>query len=840
MSSAKKHHPEWDQYVLLVDNVKDEFKPDEEPFEIVYLSDINLPDLKKFLFRYNILELNTAVKPWMFSFILNKEKYSKILYIDPDIYIYDRFTEVEEALDNGKMMVLTPHLSDFLNDEKKPSELQILQAGTYNLGFLALGVHPDTNRFLKWWQSKLEFECTVDIPKGLFVDQKWMDMAPGFFEDVFILHHPGYNVAYWNLKHRKVTRQDSGFFVNEKRLVFFHFSGVNPSNLSVLSKHQDRFTLKNIGDASLLVEGYAKAVLDQGFEETKKWIYYYNQFIDGVKISDFMRIAYRNQKELQEVLGNDPFVSSEYILNTQYREQDRPKRLPLVTHIMFTLWQSRPDLQTVFLDIWNRDRMAFCNWFVDSAEREYGFSNDYINPVKDSMQQSDQSTPYEKEETIIIKNNRFVWKTYITRKIYNASIKMKPLALKLIPASKKMQLKEFKQKLQRAAYPSIEIASQVNTTITLVKPIIHEKGINLIGYVRSETGVGESCRLAAKAYDKVDIPFGIINYDVGNPARSTDISWKHKESNSAAYNVNIFHVNADQMPVVFANLGEDLFSSRYNIGYWHWELPDFPDEWKSSFNCVNEIWVPSQFIVDCISAKSPVPVVRIPHGIELILPTGTTRSDFRLEKKAFLFLTMYDTYSYQERKNPNAVIEAFMEAFGPLDTTVGLVIKVNHSKNNPEELEILKEKFKGFTNIYIIAETLSRENVNALINCTDCFVSLHRSEGFGLGLAEAMYLGKPVIGTNWSANIDFMNYKNSCVVNYKLIQVGRDLGPYKAYQYWADPDISHAAFYMKKLVSDPEYYQQMANEGQKTIQTNFSPKAVGEKARNRLKNIGLL
>ncbi|GJM83642.1 hypothetical protein HMSSN139_61380 [Paenibacillus sp. HMSSN-139] len=143
---------------------------------------------------------------------------------------------------------------------------------------------------------------------------------------------------------------------------------------------------------------------------------------------------------------------------------------------------------------------------------------------------------------------------------------------------------------------------------------------------------------------------------------------------------------------------------------------------------------------------------------------------------------MYDVKSYQERKNPEAAINAFKAAFQPDDTNVGLVIKVNCYKSTLNDLEALDVLIANYKNIYLIKETISRNDVNALLGITDCFVSLHRSEGFGLGLAEAMYLGKPVIGTNWSSNTDFMNNKNSCLVDYELIQVGRDQGPYKAYQ----------------------------------------------------------
>jgi glycosyltransferase involved in cell wall biosynthesis len=846
LSSVQNHHPEWDRFVLLADEIDNKFDPKNESFHLINLSEIKLPDINKFLFRYTILELNTAVKPWVFSWLFNEKKYDKVIYIDPDIYVYSPLTEVERALDSGKLMVLTPHLTGFLDDDKRPSELNILQAGTYNLGFLAVSKHHDTERFLKWWQSKLEFNCTVDIPNALFVDQKWMDLTPGFFEDVYILHHPGYNVAYWNLKHRTVTKNGESYFVNGKRLVFFHFSGINPSNPNTLSKHQNRFTLKNIGAAAQLVQEYADAVLSHGHEETKKWSYYYGSFHDGVKISDFLRIAYRNNEKIQNICGDNPFKSSQYFLNTQAREQDASTSLPLITHIMYSLWLARPDLQHVFPDLWDRDRVAFCQWFIDSAQREYDFTDDYVQPVKLSLSREialkneDRNNMDETRSDLKVAR----LKTKIMRKLYNVSLRLKPLVIKIAPPSTKDQLKKLKEKLQRSAYPSIQISTLIidtpvenahsNTTQMFVK------GINLIGYSRSQTGVGESCRLAARSINAVNLPFGIINYNVGNPASNTDTSWNHKEIDKPIYNVNIYHINADQMPIAFAHLGEEVFKGRYNIGYWHWELPDFPDEWKESFKLVNEIWVPSQFIMDSISKKSPVPVVKIPHGIQLTVPQGIGRRDFGLPEGSFLFLTMYDVYSYQERKNPNAVIEAFKRTFKPYDTSVGLVVKVNHSQDHHEDIRVLEEKIAGYQNIYLLPETMSRERVNALLNCTDSFISLHRSEGFGLGLAEAMFLGKAVIGTNWSANVDFMNYKNSCTVDYNLVKIGKDYGPYKAYQYWADPDVEHAGYFMKKLVSDQEYYRTIARNGQKTIRTEYSPEVVGEQIKNRLTHLGLL
>lgn len=360
-----------------------------------------------------------------------------------------------------------------------------------------------------------------------------------------------------------------------------------------------------------------------------------------------------------------------------------------------------------------------------------------------------------------------------------------------------------------------------------------ELGVNLIGYARSETGVGESCRLAARALASAGLPFGLLSVDVDR-LDNADISWAHKELRSPKYGTNVFHINAAGMPDIVERFGESLFRDRFNVGYWHWELPEFPDEYLSGLERLDEIWVPTRFVRDSIAAKTRVPTIVIPHGIHVeALPEHLDRAWFGLPADRFLFLCMYDSYSIQERKNPQGVIEAYRRLTASGGLPVELVVKINHA--NERETAELRERLEGVPNVRIIDEVLGCVETKALIRGADCLVSLHRSEGFGLPLAEAMFLGKPVIGTNWSGNTDFMNPGNAGAVNYRLVRLGQDYGPYRAHQHWAEPDLDHAVYLMRRMASDRHWREQIARNGQATIRAQFSPQTTGNLIKERLK-----
>ena len=362
-------------------------------------------------------------------------------------------------------------------------------------------------------------------------------------------------------------------------------------------------------------------------------------------------------------------------------------------------------------------------------------------------------------------------------------------------------------------------------------------GVNLIAYIRAEMGLGVVARGMAAALEAADVPFNIINVESGNYSQHTDRSWAHREVRDSNYDTTVVFMNPDQSLHLRTQVPATLLGDRYVVGQWYWELPELPDEWVKEFEFVDEVWAASQFIGDAVSRKTSRPVVRIPPVVVLSHGRVVTRAQLGLPENRYLFLAMFDTNSVLQRKNPLGVLRAFKSAFAGSDQSVGLVMKFNNPDYREPLLQSVREEMAGMENVIVIDRIMDRDEVASLIKACDCFVSLHRSEGFGLGPAEAMSLAKPAIITNWSGNVDYMTPDNSIAIDYELVKLGQDYGPYKAHQSWAEPDVEQAGDWMKKLASDPSLGLRLGHEAQQTIAALFSPEVVGTQIRARLEQI---
>jgi hypothetical protein len=309
-ASYLAQHPGHRFFVLIVADLTDVRPFANEPFEAVLLPWIgwaDAADLLKAAMRYEILELNTNVKPTFLKHLLAQYELDAVTYLDPDIFVYSPLTPVFAALEAGDC-VLTPHLTSPVFDGKQPGEQEMLYNGTYNLGFCAFRNTPNAGAILNWWEERCLHLGFSEGRTGLFVDQKWMNLAPGLFENVAILRHPGLNMAYWNLNDRVLSGNSTAPVVNgTSPLIFFHFSGLILDDSAVLSKNTDRFTLATRPDLAGIFGAYRTTVLGNKDRTLESLPYGFDSFTDGTAIT---RLARRLYAQHEGSFGHaDPFDS---------------------------------------------------------------------------------------------------------------------------------------------------------------------------------------------------------------------------------------------------------------------------------------------------------------------------------------------------------------------------------------------------------------------------------------------------------------------------------------------------------------------------------------------------
>lgn len=308
-NSVKKFHPEWEFCLLLGEVEPEGFNINTEPFDrILYFSDIGIPNFYSWLFRHRVVEICTAAKAPALKYFLIEENQEKVIYLDPDTCVFDSLDELSDLLDQYDIL-LTPHQIQPEEDTAAPNEICSLQHGIYNLGFIAVNNSQNAKHFASWWSDRLYEYCYDDIPRGLFTDQRWIDLVPSLFSNILILRDPAYNAATWNLYERPLTQDEGGdFFVKDKRLVFYHFTGYDSGEgARVASLYFEKMpALRELWNQ------YHRALKANGHEVYKsyKWMYLY--FNDGTYITDEMRLLYRSRQDLIKAFPN-PFVADTYL-----------------------------------------------------------------------------------------------------------------------------------------------------------------------------------------------------------------------------------------------------------------------------------------------------------------------------------------------------------------------------------------------------------------------------------------------------------------------------------------------------------------------------------------------
>lgn len=366
---------------------------------------------------------------------------------------------------------------------------------------------------------------------------------------------------------------------------------------------------------------------------------------------------------------------------------------------------------------------------------------------------------------------------------------------------------------------------------------IAQPGINILGHFSYPSGLRISTESIVEGLRANDVAYSLRNVPV---ALSTDDPIGHHFSGMEVHDTTLIHIQPEPLFTQAYQRGglNPRTDGVYRIGYWYWEFDEIPSSWnRAAFEC-DELWTATDFIAEGLRARYRQPVHVLFPGVEIAPFEKRSRASFGLDGEDFVFLFVFHMTSVMDRKNPLGLIKAFKAAF-PKEKRARLVIKTTFGERHPEALKVL-EAAAADANIQIINRTFSRDETLSLIAACDAYVSLHRSEGLGLTMAEAMLLGRPVVATGFSGNCAFMDDRNSLLVDHRIITLDRDIPPYKAGQRWAEPSVAHAARQMRKLFDQPEFARELGATAKTDLEQRLNFRVTGKPIAERLAQIAAM
>ena len=1056
MQSVRQFHPNTARFIILADELRS-FDGIDLAAEIIVCDDLEIPLIDNMKLWYTILEFNTAIKPFAFSHFFSRRNFIAAVYLDPDIEIYGNLGDVFISVDDYSL-VLTPHITQPLQDSKSPSDLSILKAGVYNLGFAVLKNDEDGRRLVRWWCDRLLAHCRIDIAGNFFTDQRWMDLAPAFVERTLIMRHPGYNVAYWNVAHHRVEKNDSGIWLSDgKPLIFFHFSGMDIGSEAHLSRHQDRHNLSELNEVAQLCAEYRKRVVANGWSSFRHNAYAYSHLHDGQPILDFMRRGVLRAVDDGTLPMSKPLrLGSEYFDAAAEVTFANGRKLTRFAHM---LWRDRRDLQEAF-DLRTEAGLAnFIAWLTEGAAEREGLpalriegartlrrsetpielspqsnsppwpplsTNAWPGPAKDAalwltgevdfdihgvdmrlprqaallweqrvdlqrcfpLDEFEEVEAYHAWTLSVGMHERSIAADLFTPEYVAwfdapASISRRypdiPISRGMVltrhsgharerlsnwpsfpfeppgrleqafwcaflaprifgwPAGMTASLRRFFEmpggrtfaglRLTRGmlalhamradvrnafdldddqglwgylrwllcqgmrehgveiadlcpditsflalAWPrhpeltwmaafahaqraDLQVAFDLETDIGLagmsgwleadLRPWLDSMGLGqlqlcpdrseevsphrcslvLSGDWTATSGIGEDLRAAAASLDACSfLDYVIIDLSSGEALKADRSTLPSGTPIHAQWNV-VFH-NADTAFEDWRRLRQLGIESERVAAHWMWELEHLPSRWTHAFSFYDEVWAASDFVKAAVETAAQRPVRKIHQAVILPEASPLERARAGLQEEATLFLFVFDFASFVQRKNPAAVIHAFIAAFPTGQERVQLLIKTQNAKLYPREWTELLELSRD-PRILMRDVCLSRVELCGLMKVADAFVSLHRSEGFGRGPAEAMLLGIPVILTNYSGTSEFAHQNSACMVGFSLVPVRPGDYPDCDGQHWAEADIHEAACHMRWIHEKPAEAWAMGLSGQQYVKSLLSPQRIG-------------
>ncbi len=482
-----------------------------------------------------------------------------------------------------------------------------------------------------------------------------------------------------------------------------------------------------------------------------------------------------------------------------------PARRPRVPRLALMLHQRRSDLRTSFPDPLGQDREGFALWFTTHGRLEYRFPYRVVFPVL---------------RTLPLR--QAVW-----AHLWWQRQRMRRAAAPAPPANEPERLPG------EAGAP----VRRIGPARSSQRPVV--TGFNVVGWASAPTGVGEACRGTLLAAQQAGLPTSVwdLGMSAGDDAQRGGVQ-------GLPFETILFHVNADMIPGISRQLPSALLAGRHRIGYWFWELSHFPVTFADAFRHVDEVWAPTRFCLDAFQAIAPVDLHWMPPCVAAPTEPPADRRELGIPPESFLFYFAFDALSIPERKNPDGLLRAFAQAVRESSRPLHLLLKINHLDTQPGlGRQLLRRVAEANLPVTLVTRCMSRREVNSLMAACDAYVSLHRSEGLGLPLIEAMHLGKPVLATGYGGVTDFLDDTTGWVVRHSLQVLEEEHGPYPAGAVWAEPDPEHAAELMLEVANaagTPKTAELIARRtaaARARVLSLYSATAAGERLRREIERI---
>jgi hypothetical protein len=720
-----------------------------------------------------------------------EESGEAVLHLPSGVWVLDALEPIETALSARPVLLVPRCTAELPDDGLEPSPSELERVGRIEETIVGIDGGSDSLAFLDWWGEhvertlgSLDARAAGERPEDRPWLARFLELAPARFATA-VLDDAGCNLSMWNLhRHTLAAAPDGSLLVDGRRpLRFLNLPGFDPAHPHRLSATASRARVSRAPVLHELCERYAAELRRCGFSDSDHHAEIGRRLHDGTVYDEPLRALYGSALALGEPV-EDLFGERGTRAFLAWLEGPAPRGAAhgVNRYVFHRVARERPDVVRAYPDLDGPDGEEYLTWCWAFGRDELAIPDRFMPP----------------------------------RPGYEPTTPRAALEAAIPPS------------------PDAPATSQ--------PPAGDGPAVRLTGYLGHTLGLGAAARGYVQALGAAGVPVRTVSvplHHLALPVALADEYGRHGFEDlvhDGRHGFEIVAVNADELPDFVERLGEDYFQGP-RIGIWGWETNTIPARWQRAFALVDEIWVYSRFMAANIGAATEVPTIALPPPVQR---PAAAPPPLRLGvPDGFLFLFVFDYLSTIQRKNPVGLIKAFKRAFAPGEGPQLLIKTINAPLRPLAEEEVLWAAH-GREDIHVVDRSLAGVELDGLMAACDCYASLHRAEGFGLTMAEAMAIGKPVIATGYSGNVDFMNGDNSLLVDYAIGRVGPECEIYPPEGEWADPSVEHAAELMRRVHDHPEEAAALGARAREDIARQLSPEATGAAMRRRLEELSAL